>query len=102
MVFEIGKEYKRKLDIHGKYGGQGGGGISTPKNFPVVFIFTSQSGEEHGYRDEYRNDGVFWYTGEGQTGDMKMVVVIRLFVITKKTTKQFTSLNQLKKVMYVT
>ena len=74
MVFEIGKEYKRKLDIHGKYGGQGGGGISTPKNFPVVFIFTSQSGEEHGYRDEYRNDGVFWYTGEGQTGDMKMVV----------------------------
>jgi 5-methylcytosine-specific restriction protein A len=71
-VFEIGKEYKRKEDIHGVYGGQGQGGISTPKNHPVVFVFTSEAGEQHGYKDEYRDDGVFWYTGEGQVGDMKM------------------------------
>lgn len=72
-MFEIGKEYKRKEDIHGVYSGQSQGGISTPKNHPVVFIFTSEAGEQHGYKDEYRDDGVFWYTGEGQIGDMKMV-----------------------------
>lgn len=71
-MFEIGKEYNRKTDIHKIYKGQTQGGISTPKDFPVVFIFTSDAGEQHGYRDEYRDDGVFWYTGEGQVGDMKM------------------------------
>jgi len=71
-VFEIGKEYNRKSAIHEIYKGQAQGGISTPKDFPVVFIFTSDAGEQHGYRDEYRDNGVFWYTGEGQVGDMKM------------------------------
>lgn len=71
-MFEVGKEYKRSTDIHAKYGGQERSGIVTPKNYPVVFLFTSNKGEEHGYKDEYREDGLFWYTGEGQTGDMKM------------------------------
>ena len=71
-MFDIGKEYKRKEDIHNLYGGQSQGGISTPKNHPFIFIFTSDAGELHGYKDEYRDDGVFWYTGEGQVGDMKM------------------------------
>lgn len=71
-MFEVGKEYNRKLDIHGIYKGQSQGGISTPSGFPVIFIFTSDAGEQHGYKDEYRDDGVFWYTGEGQIGDMKM------------------------------
>lgn len=72
-MFEIGKEYKRKEEIHGLYGGQAQGGISTPKNHPVIFIFTSDAGEQHGYRDEYHENGLFWYTGQGQNGDMKMV-----------------------------
>ncbi|HEA50775.1 hypothetical protein LCGC14_0601300 [marine sediment metagenome] len=72
MHFEVGKEYSRKTDIHGRFGGQAQGGISTPKNYPAIFLFTSETGAQHGYRDEYREDGVFWYTGEGQTGDMKM------------------------------
>jgi 5-methylcytosine-specific restriction protein A len=71
-VFDIGREYKRRTEIHGRYGGQGQGGISTPKNYPLIFLFTSDSGEQHGYRDEYRADAIFWYTGEGQVGDMKM------------------------------
>lgn len=71
-MFVIGREYKRNSDIHGLYGGQGQGGISTPKNSPFIFLFTSNSGEQHGYRDEFRDDGIFWYTGEGQVGDMKM------------------------------
>lgn len=71
-MFEVGTEYKRREDIHDLYGGQAQGGISTPKTYPVIFIFTSYAGELHGYRDEYREDGLFWYTGEGQVGDMKM------------------------------
>lgn len=70
--FEIGREYRRKPDIHEKYGGQRQGGISTPKDVPSVFLFTSNAGEQHGYKDEYRPDGLFWYTGEGQLADMKM------------------------------
>ncbi|WP_305856410.1 HNH endonuclease [Balneatrix alpica] len=71
-MFDIGREYKRSIEIHGQYGGQGQGGISTPKDSPFIFVFTSDAGEQHGYRDEYREDGIFWYTGEGQVGDMKM------------------------------
>lgn len=71
-MFDIGREYKRSTEIHGQYGGQGQGGISTPKDSPFIFVFTSDAGEQHGYRDEYREDGIFWYTGEGQVGDMKM------------------------------
>ncbi|EEF80068.1 HNH endonuclease [Methylophaga thiooxydans] len=71
MKFEIGKEYHRKTEIHGRYKGQAQGGISTPQDEDVIFIFTSE-GEENSYKDEYRPDGTFWYTGEGQVGDMQM------------------------------
>lgn len=70
-MFEVGKEYKRSSDIHGVYGGQRQGGISTPKSHPFIFLFTSDEGEQHGYKDEFV-DGLFWYTGEGQVGDMSM------------------------------
>jgi len=39
QVFQIGKEYKRKEEIHGVYGGQSQGGVSTPANHPVIFNF---------------------------------------------------------------
>ena len=71
-MFVVGKEYHRKSEIHSVFGGQAQGGISTPKNHPFIFIFTSDSGVQHGYRDEYV-DGLFWYTGEGQVGDMQMI-----------------------------
>ena len=70
-MFVVGKEYHRKTEIHAVYGGQAQGGISTPKNHPFIFIFTSDTGEQHGYKDEFL-DGLFWYTGEGQVGDMRM------------------------------
>lgn len=71
-MFEINKEYKRRRDIHDIYGGQHQGGISTPKNQPVIFIFMSGSGHQHGYYDFTDENGVFNYTGEGQIGDMVM------------------------------
>ncbi len=71
-MFDIGKIYKRKEDLHEVYGGQRQGGISTPSGRPLVFLFTGDAGETYGYADQFRPDGTFYYTGEGQVGDMKM------------------------------
>ncbi|HEV2914358.1 MAG TPA: HNH endonuclease [Pyrinomonadaceae bacterium] len=73
IPFEIGKIYDRSRDIHSRFGGQGQGGISTPRNAPYIFLFTGESGEQYGYRDDWNEDGVFLYTGEGQVGDMTFV-----------------------------
>ena len=73
LKFEHGEIYNRRQDIHAVYGGQQQGGISTPKKYPAVFIFTGDSGEQHGYKDKFKPDGTYWYTGEGQRGDMKML-----------------------------
>ena len=72
-MFEIGKVYDRRQEIHGRYGGQRQGGISTPREWPVVFLFTGESGEQYGYKDGWDENGVFLYTGEGQAGDMTFV-----------------------------
>lgn len=71
-MFEIGKIYNRRSDIHGIYKGQQYGGIATPAEHPYIFIFTGNNGEQYGYTDGYNKEGVFNYTGEGQEGDMKM------------------------------
>jgi len=56
--------------LHEAYGGQWQGGISTPARFPLILLFTGESGHQYGYTDGYQPDGIFWYTGEGQQGDM--------------------------------
>ncbi|HGM5414066.1 TPA: HNH endonuclease [Serratia marcescens] len=69
-ILEKGEVYKRKY-LHDLYGGQEQGGISTPKEFPVIFIFTGEAGETHGYKDGWSNNDHFSYTGEGQKGNMQ-------------------------------
>lgn len=64
-----GTTYFRK-DLLERYGGQLQRGIWTPREFPVVFMFTGDSGKTYGYRDGWTEDGIFRYTGEGQSGDM--------------------------------
>lgn len=68
MDFEIGQVYRRS-DIHKKYAGQSQGGISTPARHKLIFLFTGESGTQHGYNDGWA-DGVYCYFGEGQKGDM--------------------------------
>ena len=63
-----GSTYFRK-DLRAAYGGQLQAGIWTPKSFPVVFLFSGESGKAYGYHDDWV-DGVFMYTGEGQNGPM--------------------------------
>ena len=86
MEFIEGNEYRRR-EIHHEYGGQMQGGISTPAKHPLIFLFTGEQGEIYGYHDGFQNDGLFWYTGEGQVGDMEFVrgnLTIRNSPITKK------------------
>ncbi len=69
-MFTKGQEYRRR-DLHNLYGGQTQGGISTPSEHNMIFLFSSPSGEEYGYNDGWREDGIYLYTGEGQLGDMQ-------------------------------
>lgn len=71
--FERGRTYNRRADIHARYGGQQQGGIITPAGHPLVIAITGAEGEQHGYSDRLRPDGIFEYFGEGQIGDMQMV-----------------------------
>jgi 5-methylcytosine-specific restriction enzyme A len=67
-----GKTYRRR-DLHAEVGGQSQGGISTPSGHPIVLLFSGEQGEQYGYHDGFQDDGSFWYTGEGQIGDMQMI-----------------------------
>jgi 5-methylcytosine-specific restriction protein A len=73
IPFEVGVMYRRQSDIHQRFGGQERGGIATPGGVPFIFLFTGESGNQYGYQDGWREEGVFSYTGEGQYGDMQFV-----------------------------
>ena len=69
-MFNESQIYRRR-DIHDLYGGNRQSGISPSAKAPYIFIFTGSSGQRHGYKDEWLNEDVFSYTGEGQTGNMQ-------------------------------
>lgn len=71
-MFVPGHVYRRRT-LHEMYGGQQQGGISTPARRPLVLLFTGESGEPYGYKDGWQEDGLFYYTGEGQSGNMRLV-----------------------------
>ncbi len=73
IPFEIGRTYNRKTDIHGVFGGQERGGISTPASVPFIFMFTGEAGGKYGYEDAWTDEGIFEYTGEGQHRDMEFI-----------------------------
>jgi hypothetical protein len=70
-AFEVGRVYDRRGDIHGPYGGSRQSGIALSAEWPLVFLFTGQSGERYGYEDRWTDESVFLYTGEGQVGAMQ-------------------------------
>lgn len=69
-MFNEGQVYRRG-DIHDLYGGNRQSGISPSAKGPYIFIFTGASGQQYGYKDDWLNEDVFSYTGEGQIGDMQ-------------------------------
>ena len=72
LPYEVGALYNRRTQIHELLGGQRQGGISTPRDKPVVIAFTGEAGKSHGYHDFWDDEGVFHYFGEGQSGDMQL------------------------------
>lgn len=70
--FQPGAVYRRK-QLHEVWGGQWRGGISTPSGADYAFLFTGESGEKYGYRDEWLDSETFGYCGEGQEGDQELV-----------------------------
>lgn len=71
VEFELGGSYNR-WELNDMFGGGRYNGISTPAEHNLIFIFTSGSGEKHGYKDGFNPDDSFLYTGEGSEGDMTM------------------------------
>lgn len=69
-IFVPNQEYRRR-DIHTQFGGNWQGGICPSSSHPFIFVFTSKSGGQHGYKDQWENENVFSYTGEGQSGNME-------------------------------
>ncbi|QHG26489.1 HNH endonuclease [Pseudomonas sp. DTU12.1] len=72
LRFVVGQVYDRKTEIHDLFGGSRQSGISPSAQSPTIFIFTGESGEQFGYTDRREADGVFTYTGEGQSSHMTM------------------------------
>lgn len=72
--FQIGRVYDRRTEINGIYGGSRQSGISPSLVTDAIFIFTGPSGSQFGYDDSEITDAdggtTFYYTGEGQVGDM--------------------------------
>ena len=71
-AISVGEEIRRR-ELHDRFGGQQQGGMSTPSEHPLIFLFTTSHGDLYGYEDRFQADGMFWYTGEGQVGDMEFV-----------------------------
>lgn len=69
-LFELRQRHDRR-EIHDQFGGARYRGIAPSGDHPLIFLFTGESGTEHGYEDEFRGE-TFVYTGEGRKGDMEM------------------------------
>ena len=102
--FQIGKLYNRQEDIHSRYGGSRQSGISPSADHPYIFIFSGEVGEQYGYQDGYDDEGVFHYTGEGQTGDMEFLrgnKAVRDHIQSRKDLHLFEHLGKGKQYKYL-
>jgi 5-methylcytosine-specific restriction protein A len=106
--FVTGQQYWRASDIHDQFGGSRQSGISPSAASDAIFIFTGDSGEQHGYRDfdEIDENGcrVFHYCGEGQVGHMTLTrgnMAITRHSTDGKALHLFRSLGKSKPVRYL-
>src|SRR5262245_54624772 len=66
----LGAVYKRS-DLHMRFGGSRIAGIVPLKHEPFVLLFHSEEPAQRFYRDGFGEDGLYWYSGEGISGDMQ-------------------------------
>lgn len=69
--FTIGQSYHRQTDLHDQFGGNRQSGISVCSRHPIIFLFSSPSGKESGYKDGLYSSNTYIYSGEGAIGDME-------------------------------
>ncbi|WP_190232783.1 restriction endonuclease [Streptomyces avicenniae] len=67
----MGKQLSRR-EVHQQLGGNSQSGIAPTKGGPILLFTDPEGGEENGYEDGWGLDGLFYYSGEGQTGDQVM------------------------------
>lgn len=73
MKLEIGQSYL-KLDIHNAYGGNPRAGICPTAAGEVLIFSDPPSGTRFGYdQNDEVVEGIYRYTGEGQSGDQQLV-----------------------------
>ena len=101
ISFHTGENYKR-TDLHEQYGGRRQSGISNCPKFPIIFIFTVDKHEQHGYKDGWDNDEYFWYSGEGTEGDMTFTGGNRSILNQQKDGKRIFLFKKSKKSGYWT
>lgn len=66
----LGAVYKR-ADLHARFGGSRIAGIVSARDEPIVLLFHTEEPAKQFYRDGFTDDGLYWYSGEGTSGDMK-------------------------------
>lgn len=71
LQFTQGAVYDRITEINGPFGGSRQNGIASSRTYPVIFLFTGDSGKQYGYADGWE-DGAYLYTGQGQRGPMTL------------------------------
>ena len=72
----LGCVYRRK-DLHDRFGGNRMTGISPSKQEPCVLLFHTEEPSQQFYSDGFDKDGVYWYSGEGVTGNMNWTAANR-------------------------
>lgn len=80
-MFIKGKNYIRR-ELHKIYGGQHQGGISTPRNYPIILLFTGSQGEEFGYMIAGQRKVSFVIPAKASGGIWHFYVVIEQLEIT--------------------
>ena len=58
-MFEAGRVYDRHRDTHGPYGDFWKSGIAPSGNWPLIFLFSVQSGARYGYEKDWDENGGF-------------------------------------------
>src|ERR1043166_4551552 len=60
----------RRAEIHARFGGSRYSGIVPSKREPVILLFHTKEPGQQFYRDGFDENGIYWYSGEGSSGDM--------------------------------
>ena len=67
----------RRADLHVRFGGNRYSGIVTSQREPVILLFHTKEPTQQFYSDGFDENGVYWYSGEGTTGDMSWTAANR-------------------------